>query len=412
MTMKISLKVIICLMTASVRLLSVAGKQPVNMNCDNAPVTQRAEGCVGDSVTINCTYPRADKIQVKYFCKENCKDENSTCTNVISTYASSHTKQERFSITDHKEHGVYTVVISMLTWDDAGRYWCAVKSVDDNSITHLSVIQLSVCNWDDIKLTANKYTAGDSVQMMCPYLASHENNTKYLCKGENPFDCLELIHTTEGERQRSKDRFLIRDNQRKKYFYVQISNLRTADSGLYWCGSGKKSDPAAYTKIQLTVDQGHMNTRKEETTIPPPPAVPGAIGGVLACLALIVIVVLILCRHKLFRTKVCCASGGSSGESTNIGQNTEGNHGDHDYEEIQVRNQEANSGGAVASVYAIANPPPDQLHYASFNFLKDSVTVSTDSRAQPDTDHNDSSACDYSSISRTPVLYQTVTKPK
>lgn len=129
----------------------------------------------------------------------------------------------------------------------------------------------------------------------------------------------------------------------------------------------------------------------------------------------------------------CCASGGWSEQSTDAGQNTEvrlylcswglflknveqlhrshlsllfsflqENHRNHKYEEVQGRNQEASSGGALSSVYALINCPADQLHYASVNFLKDSVTVSTDGNARADTGTNVSSLCVYSSVGGTP----------
>ncbi|GLD60845.1 CMRF35-like molecule 1 [Lates japonicus] len=137
----------------------------------------------------------------------------------------------------------------------------------------------------------------------------------------------------------------------------------------------------------------------------------GIIGGVVAGLVLLAILVsvLILCRRKLCGTQACCATGGSTGQSTDAGPNTEVNHGDHHYEEIVGKK---NSGGVVSSVYASVSPPADQLHYASVNFQNDSTTVLTDRNAPPDTDKSGSSTCDYSSISGTPTLYSTVIKPE
>lgn len=104
--------------------------------------------------------------------------------------------------------------------------------------------------------------------MMCHYPESHVNNTKHLCKGENPFNCSELIHTEEGEIDATEGRLYIRDSKRSKYFYVNINNLRTSDSGTYWCSFGRGRCNDGYTRTDLFVGEHtenmsiiHCNTR-------------------------------------------------------------------------------------------------------------------------------------------------------
>lgn len=99
-----------------------------------------------------------------------------------------------------------------------------------------------------------KATEG-SAQIQCSYSDSHEGSDKFLCKGGNPVNCEELIHTTKQDRDADNGRFSIRDNKRKKYFYVHIRNLSTADSGTYWCGSDRTRQHAKYTKIHLSVSK-------------------------------------------------------------------------------------------------------------------------------------------------------------
>lgn len=113
----------------------------------------------------------------------------------------------------------------------------------------------SVLDWDDIAPTAKIHDTGDTAQILCRYPHSRVNNMKYLCKGETPFSCLQLIQTTAEERAVVKGRFYIRDNKRKKYFYVYINNPITAHSGTYWCGSDRKWHHAESTKIHLFVGE-------------------------------------------------------------------------------------------------------------------------------------------------------------
>ncbi|XP_037620037.1 uncharacterized protein LOC119484926 [Sebastes umbrosus] len=154
------------------------------------------------------------------------------------------------------------------------------------------------------------------------------------------------------------------------------------------------------------------------------PMKPGEIAAAVVCPALLLtlVLVLILCRHKLPRTQVCCAAGGSSEQRTNAEHNTEGNQGDHHYEEIQMQNQQASSGDALPSVYATVNLPVDQLQYAGIKFQEKSFIVSTDGNALPEANKNVSSACVNSSISSSQgdthppaaqqTLYSTVTIAK
>lgn len=106
---------------------------------DNTLVTQTAHR--GGSVTIDCKYPRAEESSIRRFCRE---DGNLNCINVISTYIAPQTKTHRYSLTDDKNAGVYTVIISALTEEDAGRYRCAMERFNDSSTACLTEIQLDI----------------------------------------------------------------------------------------------------------------------------------------------------------------------------------------------------------------------------------------------------------------------------
>ncbi|KAM7393926.1 hypothetical protein PAMP_020760 [Pampus punctatissimus] len=369
--MRISLKVTICFLTASVSLLAVTGNKGGHGNIickynedekhhvslqfhaetyfnslagDDMPEEQTAH--VGGSVTINCNYSRAKEHNIKYFCKY----ENLNCSILIQMHNSNYTKLHRFTLTDNKQQRVYTVTISNLTPADAGIYVCATESSINTAC--LNEVQLHILNDKAKELLCD---TGNTLYVQCFYPDSLENVEKFLCKGENPFNCEVLIHTTE----QPKGRFTIRDNKRLKYFYVYIKNLSLADSGTYWCSSDRTLLHGGHAKIHLSV---------------------GVIVGVVMSVVLLVIatVVLILCKRKL-KTQ-----GRLSELRTNAGNNTEENHGDHHYDEIQLRIQQANSGNTLPSIYATVNAPADQLHYASVSFQTDSRRTShlTNDRGQ------------------------------
>eukprot|EP00064_Thunnus_orientalis_P011321 superscaffoldBa00001627_g11351 len=183
--MRISLKVTICFMTASVSLLSVSGNNEglARINCDNTPVNQTAH--VGGSVTINCNYSRAEESNVRYLCKE---DEKLNCRNMIETHSSNYTKRGRFSLTDNKQQRVYTVTLSGLTKADAGRYKCAMEN--SSFITCSTEVHLHILNWDDVKSEEISGDTGDTIKIQCSYPISHEIKEKSLCKGRDPSNCM------------------------------------------------------------------------------------------------------------------------------------------------------------------------------------------------------------------------------
>ncbi|AWP06010.1 Hypothetical protein SMAX5B_007422 [Scophthalmus maximus] len=249
---------------STVSLLSRTVTEVVHFNnkCVGAPVWQTAH--LGGSVTINCTYPREEEGPIKHFCRQN---EDVQCKTLIEAHTSGYTKLSRFSLKDHEEQGVYTVTMSMLTRDDAGRYRCALQTVKDNAMKYLTEIHLHIFNRDD-KTQTIKPNDRKTAKMMCHYPESHVNNTKHLCKGENPFNCSELIHTEEGEIDATEGRLYIRDSKRSKYFYVNINNLRTSDSGTYWCSFGRGRCNDGYTRTDLFV--------ADRTKIRGPPTQPTA----------------------------------------------------------------------------------------------------------------------------------------
>ncbi|CAK6968368.1 polymeric immunoglobulin receptor-like isoform X2 [Scomber scombrus] len=363
------------------------------------------------TVTVNISGPAVSSTPVE--------DEKTVSVSLLSVAGNN---RGPANIKYNKQQKVYTVTISELTQADARRYQCAMKNSISNSIECLTKIHLHVLDLDDVNTTKILHSTKDSIYIKCNYPASDENKEKFLCKGDNPFICEELINTTAQGRDMTKDRFTINDNRRCKYFFVYIKNPSIDDSGTYWCSSDRMWQHAPYAKIHLTVEKNknlsaekHQKKKKSG-----PPAMPGTAGsmqkdqspttsshpanasekgvivGVVVSLALLLIAVfalILLCRHKLTMTQ-----GGSSEQRTNTGNDTEGHDGDHYYEDIQ-----ANLGNTLPSIYVTVSHPADQLHYNNINFQTDSVSISTDGNTLPDA----KTSCEYSSISKT----QTTTNP-
>uniref|UniRef100_A0A673FTE1 Immunoglobulin domain-containing protein n=1 Tax=Sinocyclocheilus rhinocerous TaxID=307959 RepID=A0A673FTE1_9TELE len=70
---------------------------------------------------------------------------------------------------------------------------------------------------------------GERVDIRCSYEAGYESNSKYLCKGE----CRNIM--VESGSPAEDERFSLTDDTTARVFTVSITDLRTEDTGLYWC---------------------------------------------------------------------------------------------------------------------------------------------------------------------------------
>uniref|UniRef100_A0A3Q1ESQ0 Immunoglobulin V-set domain-containing protein n=1 Tax=Acanthochromis polyacanthus TaxID=80966 RepID=A0A3Q1ESQ0_9TELE len=100
--------------------------------------------------------------------------------------------------------------------------------------------------------------SGQTFDFRCEYPSSLQNCAKYFYRGDDKDSNNHLIRTekhNQWERDGRFSLFDIRDNKRIKYFYMYINDLNEADSGTYWCGSGRTMQPDDYTKVHLSVGE-------------------------------------------------------------------------------------------------------------------------------------------------------------
>ncbi|XP_053333575.1 uncharacterized protein LOC128506983 [Clarias gariepinus] len=92
---------------------------------------------------------------------------------------------------------------------------------------------------------------GRSVQIKCPYTSGHEQNNKYLCRGNCPTWDLTDVPVQSGSPVKDS-RFSLYDDTTAKVFTVTITDLRPEDAGTYWCTIDQKGRDK-YTEILLLV---------------------------------------------------------------------------------------------------------------------------------------------------------------
>uniref|UniRef100_G3SRX5 Ig-like domain-containing protein n=1 Tax=Loxodonta africana TaxID=9785 RepID=G3SRX5_LOXAF len=81
-------------------------------------------GIVGESLSVQCRYEEKFKESNKYWCREPAL---RPCYKIVETSGSEREKRRRrVSISDHPAQLSFTVTMTNLTVEDAGKYWCGI----------------------------------------------------------------------------------------------------------------------------------------------------------------------------------------------------------------------------------------------------------------------------------------------
>ncbi|XP_016367293.1 CMRF35-like molecule 1 [Sinocyclocheilus rhinocerous] len=98
---------------------------------------------------------------------------------------------------------------------------------------------------------------GERVDIRCSYESGYESNSKYFCKGKCNYRN-KIIMVKSGSPAKDK-RFSLTDNKRTRVFTVSITDLRTEDTGLYWCAV-ERTLTDVYSEVLLIVKQMKKTT--------------------------------------------------------------------------------------------------------------------------------------------------------
>uniref|UniRef100_A0A096M9R2 Ig-like domain-containing protein n=1 Tax=Poecilia formosa TaxID=48698 RepID=A0A096M9R2_POEFO len=209
----------------------------------------RVFGYEGGDVNVSCPYDRGFEGHQKYLCNHDCRYADVLIT-------TSQGSSGKYSIHDDKTTRIFTVTISDLRLDDAGKYWCGVTRIGrDISIETFAVSNSFVFLSDRCCDTVNHIqgTEDGSVTISCPYDSQSVNKLKFFCRGNRPSTCLQQAVITSSNTQ--DGRFRLSDDRKSGIFTVTISSLTLKNSGSYLCGVQRNSGFDVFTAVQLEVKE-------------------------------------------------------------------------------------------------------------------------------------------------------------
>ncbi|XP_016536228.1 polymeric immunoglobulin receptor-like [Poecilia formosa] len=201
-------------------------------------------GYKGRNVNVSCPYNEGYESYEKYLCNDPCRNKD------VLTRSQKH--QNKYSTYDDKTSRIFTVTISDLRLDDAGKYWCGVTRkglIDLYTEVKLEVKEDRCC--DTVNQTQS--TEEGSVTISCPYDSQSVNKLKFFCRGNRPSTCLQQAVITSSNTQ--DGRFRLSDDRKSGIFTVTISSLTLKDSGSYLCGVQRNSGFDVFTAVELEVKE-------------------------------------------------------------------------------------------------------------------------------------------------------------
>ncbi len=221
----------------------------------------------GDSAEIRCPYDEKYSTEIKLLCKGKCFTQDAQ--NIIQS-DEDHVKKRNISLKDDTKLNVFTVTITDLRAEDAGKYWCSVKDVfnlpfelmiimKDGEAVYLGIISMFLIillsNSSYLMLCSSVITheasVGESASISCKHIRNHSQ--RFFCRGDQLNICIrDRFHVSSNN-----SRFSLTEETSAGVFTVKISNLRAEDSGKYWC-SEESSGSFISTEVHLHVTRGKI----------------------------------------------------------------------------------------------------------------------------------------------------------
>ncbi|KAL2086333.1 hypothetical protein ACEWY4_017392 [Coilia grayii] len=216
-------------------------------------------GHEGGAVIFKCDYNKAlyDSNR-KYL----CKGSKAKCSsNIKADSTVTPVSGQKFSLYDNPSEGNFMVLITQLTAEDKGEYYCVVDKTDPkiSTVIQLDVEGALIGEQDPAPMT---YPNGGSSELSCAFPEPLQHRTHYLCHHQAMLTC--SILTPSGTMKRKVQKI---SSGGKANWSVTLTQLSERDAGVYWCGAGEVNEAdrsiTLTKKIQIFVGDAFTVTGHE-----------------------------------------------------------------------------------------------------------------------------------------------------
>ncbi|XP_016369509.1 CMRF35-like molecule 1, partial [Sinocyclocheilus rhinocerous] len=145
----------------------------------------------GDSVEIKCPYDENHTKEIKLLCKGKCFTRDAQ--NIIWS-DEDHVKNPKISVKDDTELNLFTVTITELRAEDAGKYWCAVKDAFNLPIELMIIMKDAV---------THEASVGRSASISCKHIRNQAQ--RFFCRRDQPNICVrDGVHVSSNNSTNSR----------------------------------------------------------------------------------------------------------------------------------------------------------------------------------------------------------------
>ncbi|XP_032144933.1 polymeric immunoglobulin receptor [Sapajus apella] len=240
---------------------SSANKKTVNLQV-LMPEPNLVYGDLRGSVTFNCALGPEVANVPKFLCRMS---DGKNCDVLINTGGKSDPAFEgRILLSPKDKSGSFSVPITGLRKEDAGRYMCGAHPNDQlQESWRIQAWELFVNEESTIPRspTVVKGVAGGSVAVVCPYNPKESKSIKYWCRWEGAQNghCPLLVESNGLVQEQYQGRLALHQEPGNGTYTVILNQLTSQDAGFYWCLTN--GDTRWRTTVEIKIIEGEPNLK-------------------------------------------------------------------------------------------------------------------------------------------------------
>ncbi|XP_012872816.1 PREDICTED: polymeric immunoglobulin receptor [Dipodomys ordii] len=234
------------------------------------PEPELVYGDLRSSVTFDCALGPEMANEAKFFCQMS---KEGTCDVIINTLGQRNPAFEgRILLTPKENNGRFSVLVTGLRKEDAGRYLCgAHPSGLLEEGWPIQAWQLFVNEETTMPQTRSvvKGVEGGSVSVLCPYDPKESNSLKYWCRWEGIQNgrCPLLVESQGLVQDQYEGRLALFEDPGNGTYTVILNKLTSQDAGFYWCLTNGGSRWRTTTELKVVEGEPSLKVPKQVTAV-------------------------------------------------------------------------------------------------------------------------------------------------